>query len=802
MQGVLNDPTSTFKTRAAKLQAIQKEGQAWLKDYPTHQNSPEGQAVRYELAQAYVMEVQTLKDPKSPTANKLLTQAQKLLAELADSDSDYSEKANQLNLDLSFMRMGEKTPVAQLKDFEECLLKAHYEMSQMRQVGAKLEKVAGGELDKLKKQRKQHLHDVIAALKRGLVLADAKTSATKLVEARYFLATAYFTGGDLYRAAVACEALARIQPPTKRSALAGGYALEAYAGLAKDAEDSTRERLRDLAAYILSPESQKFWQTDPVTPIAMYHLGMSYREEDKAKEAIEALEKLPRDFGGFIYAQGQLVFTALEAREKAKSPEEKKYFHDKMREALQRFPPLPADVDASTAIMYFYAQLEQGKQLYAEGVADLQKKDLQDATRKFTEMSKFNDQLQQQFSKFADKMPEDTAQKLSFTLGVLNKYARLGLADVDYRNSNYDKVLGPALAGAVIDEVKKIGGKGDGPIRMKDYQITGEVLGLALRASVQKGKIDDAKNILKLMQRLTGEDGLLADPTATLRALVQELQIQVKELRKAGDSVRLKDTVKNFSAFVDELAKRPDKKGLEAKDYFFLANCYDSLGQHEKAYKLYGQIAPPKALEKKKADKLTEEEEKEVQTYWYVQVKYAEQLRLSAEQLRPDKEGNDEAAKKEKDDRLKEARKVIDNLMAHEQARQVLLAEKEQNHLYEAMELWGTATTKWQAFFNNPNLKAQVADDPRLKEMYFEAYYHLTYCLYKYSQSAKVVTTKSEPVFLKRAANNIVRLEATVHPVTQAPPGEGWEIVGHRFRELLAAEPKLKTEYENLKKAP
>jgi hypothetical protein len=63
------------------------------------------------------------------------------------------------------------------------------------------------------------------------------------------------------------------------------------------------------------------------------------------------------------------------------------------------------------------------------------------------------------------------------------------------------------------------------------------------------------------------------------------------------------------------------------------------------------------------------------------------------------------------------------------------------------------------------------------------------------------VNTKSETVFLKKAANNVVRLESTAHPVTKMPPGEGWELVGHRFRELLQAEPKLKSEYDLLKKS-
>ena len=46
-----------------------------------------------------------------------------------------------------------------------------------------------------------------------------------------------------------------------------------------------------------------------------------------------------------------------------------------------------------------------------------------------------------------------------------------------------------------VDEVKAKA-SGDGPIRMKDFQLTSEVMGLALRASVQLGKIEDAKTMI------------------------------------------------------------------------------------------------------------------------------------------------------------------------------------------------------------------------------------------------------------------------------------------------------------------
>ena len=61
-------------------------------------------------------------------------------------------------------------------------------------------------------------------------------------------------------------------------------------------------------------------------------------------------------------------------------------------------------------------------------------------------------------------------------------------------------------------------------------------------------------------------------------------------------SSKLKTTVQNFSAFVDELAKNPGKKKMEPSDYFFLGRCYDSLEQYQKAADMYKMVPEPAGL--------------------------------------------------------------------------------------------------------------------------------------------------------------------------------------------------------------
>ena len=332
------------------------------------------------------------------------------------------------------------------------------------------------------------------------MLADAKTSPQNLEEAGYLLAIGYLEAGDFYRAAVAGEALAREHagrgtPPTKRAAQAAGYAIEAYANvLQHDNADTNRQRLQDLTAYVLSPEMQKNWAGEPVTSVARYQLAMLYNKDNAYREAIDQLDKLPPDFSGYIYAQGQLVFIALEAREKAKTEEEKKALAEVARKAILRTPALPQDADVNSAAMYFFAGLELPKFYYADAAEAMDQNELPRAELFYNEMTKNIAGLKAKLEKTPVKLSPETRAKLDFSIGVLTKYARLGLAGLDYRKGNYDRVL--TTTADVVAVVEQQKGVGIAPIRLKDYQVTGDILGLALRANVQKGNVAKAKKIV------------------------------------------------------------------------------------------------------------------------------------------------------------------------------------------------------------------------------------------------------------------------------------------------------------------
>jgi hypothetical protein len=785
LQGILKDPTDK-RSEIKKLAATKDEALRWLAAYPSHANAPEGQGVRWELANCYIKEalIAGKNDLNSPKAASIVAKAQKVLASLAEGDSDYAEQANQLNLTLNVSRIA-KVPVAGLKGFDDIYLKGHYEWNQVKKVVAKLAApdLKDDEKKKLVKERHDGLESVVKAFTLALRKADEKTPISKKDDARFFRVMAFLELGDLHRAAVAGEALARQQPPRKRSAAAAGYALEAYASiLARDSNDDNRERLLNLATFILKDQG-KYWAHEPVTPVSRYKLAMAYQRDANFKDAVEQLELLNESFPGFTYSQGQLVFFALEARNKAKDEKEKKYFQDKALAALKRIPTLPATADPSTTAMFFFAQMEYPKWLFSEAAADLAKNDLVKASAKYKEMAGASQQLQGQFAKIQGKISAENKDKVTFTLGVLEKYSRLGQAEIEYRKGTYDLVLSAPLTGAVVAEVQKLGAKA-GPIPMREYKVVGDILGLALRASVQKGKIAEAKTVLGLIQRLTSDGGEFADRTGVLQTLVQDVEVQVRALKKAGDAAKLKTFVGNFSGLVDELAK--GSKGNDSTTFFFLARLYDILEQHQKAADLYAKIPPPEALKTPKGQPFNKDEEKnsqaekEVQTYWYSRVQYARQLR--------------QIGGEKKKEHLELANKVLNELLQHPHGRGQQLADKEKIFILQEKEIYGGAATQWEKFMKNPALAKQMANgDQNAKETYFDAYYQMTYCIYKYSRSDSAKTRKLDKAFLRRAADYIVKLEMATNP-------EGWELLRPRFVELMESELPLRDMVDELKK--
>src|SRR5205807_3727052 len=145
-----------------------------------------------------------------------------------------------------------------------------------------------------------------------------------------------------------------------------------------------------------------------------------------------------------------------------------------------------------------------------------------------------------------------------------------------------------------------------------------------------------------------------------------------------------------------------------------------------------------------------------------------------------------------------DAKKVLEEVLGDPHSMGKFLAQKELIHIEEDAERFGNAITGWGKFLGNPQLQQAlndpgktVAEQRRMKEVYFEGYYHFVYCNFMYGK--KHLKADKKEFYIKRAADYIVKLETSGNR-------EGWEIAGPRFVELLNNETMLKEPYEVLKK--
>ena len=829
-----------------RVKLVQTEAIKWLKDFPGHHKSWEGQGVRFLLADAYLTEARFIsKDFKAPAAQGFLGQAQKIYSALAELDGEFSEESNRRNISIAVAKL-EKTDLKDIHDFDNSLLKAYFELySEVKKIDEKLadDKLKEPEQKKLEAARKQHLHMAVRALSQALNLATNSTPVAKVDEARLLLATTLYRRGDGPRAIVAGMALAEAR--TKRSPQGAGLAIRALDELLRrEPADANRQVLRRLVEYILSPASQKLWQADPVSAVARYQLAMMANEDKDFAAAIDNLELIPSDFAGFVYSQGQLTFIALAAADdKANklTDAERKQIRARARKAIQRMPgSLPLDADPTTGKMYYYAQMEEPKFLYREAAEDLRAQKFADAAGKYKHLGKFVQQHHDALKKSPVKFEDKTKKELDTMMTVLGKYAKLGLADVEYRLGNYDKVLSFGLVGSLVEAVE-LKAKTPGKIRVKDHAVAGEILGLALRTYVQKGDVDRAQAMFDILERLAGEDdgALQGDNTNMMFALVNDIEQHVKDLENKNDAEKLKSAIYNYSKFIDGIGAALLKKSSRPQDFIFLANAYVTLKQPARAGELYAKVPTPKQIKdvddelerRAKAKKpgysddeiarlktkLVEEEYakrpelkkpvyvatpgmsedelaelktklaefkntvagevgKERQDYWYLQIQYGKALR----------EGKD----------YKKAFVVLKRLINHPLGEYHILAAMEENRVYEDNNTFGLATKGWKALLDR--LRDKAAVDETFKKLYFDNYYENARCWYRYSQSAKVQTDKDkykkEEAALNYVAGAILKLELT-------KSRDGWEAVGERFVKLMDAEPKLKKMYEKLKKA-
>lgn len=821
-----------------RLREVQKEGDAWLKAYPKYTRTYEGQGVLYELAYAHMAEAFMIKDEKAAGAE--FDKAIKHFDELSSMESDLAERARQLSMSIKFKRLDSK---AELKTFDEFYMKAMLERRSVIELAQKLEEPKA-DRKKLEDERKKHLKEVITSLNKALALASSRTPVQKVDDARYYLCGAYLAHGDPYRAAIVAESIGRHQPPTRRSPEGAATALATYSALQnRDPDDVVlRKRLQDLAAFVLTPENQRLWSADPVTGMARYQLAMAAKREDNAILAILHLEQMPPTANDYIYTQGQLLFIAEDARQKAgddeylvqtkdgksivgslinktkseitiregdakpqtfklaevKSAERlQDWYRNSAKSALARMPKLnPKSEESSVIAMYFYAKIEMSKFMYADAMKEVNAKEELKAIKACNDMAQYVKVLISEFDQVPmhigsdDSVPNGRVSKknheqIGFTMQVMLKYADLGIAETRFRSDakdRFDLVLKATdgVVNAVLAQAKKA--PPTEPIRMKDYRVTGDILGLALRANVQKGNVDKGKAILDVLKRLAGTEKDQVASGNVVAMLLNDIAGQIRRMKSENDPA-LKDTKGHYTAFLDEISKEYAAKGFDNTAAIMIAHAYSSLEMPQKAADIFSKVKPGVDVEKKIEKKKNENDaelkarqtwEEENNRYWGVQIEYVRALRACKDEESTDK-----------------AMKIAETVIKHPNASYKVQAMMEKNLMLEDQQKYREAYVLWQAFMKTPGLANNLSNKD-VQKVYFTGYFYAARTLYKTATLDPAI--KDRPKLVTAAATMIVKLE-------YAKTKEGWLIAEPLFKEYFLDKEadQLKKEYDRLK---
>src|SRR5262249_25445406 len=137
----------------------------WLKRYAPYLNTPEGQGVLWRLAEIYYQQANEAKDAKIKPG--LYSQAKELYRRLEQMDGDYSDRARDRKIRITFI--GEGGPVgdvAKFTTFEDCYVRAQYEAFKLDEDPKEIK-----DAKELEKKRKERFRTIVASLSRGLQLA-------------------------------------------------------------------------------------------------------------------------------------------------------------------------------------------------------------------------------------------------------------------------------------------------------------------------------------------------------------------------------------------------------------------------------------------------------------------------------------------------------------------------------------------------------------------------------------------------------------------------------------------------------
>jgi tetratricopeptide (TPR) repeat protein len=502
----------------------------------------------------------------------------------------------------------------------------------------------------------------------------------------------------------------------------------------------------------LAEMMEQRWPSEQPGDVARHFRGLLLITQKKREEAIDALAKVSPAYSSLIYVKFSLAGAAFQvsqdraAQAKAEPDKAKKeqFTKDAARydslavEALKATPPLPPGADSRTTVIWLQGKIELGNAY--------------NRAKQYDDIDRLVDPLLADIKKGGLKVdkPErlEEARASLVQLKLLGKY---GAANAEFAAGHFAKVkeIADPLVTAIL--------KGEYPELKKNPALRWGLMNLALRVSVQEGNTARAREIIEALQKFAKDEGDEGGGKAILMQLAVTIKEQVREVRKKKNDELLKKTVENFGTLLDAVAK--GEKAPAPEFLRLMAEAYAALGKHDKAVELARQVTEPKGDDAK--------DDKKVGNWRFCRILVVKELRL--------------------DGKVDEAKAELAKIKETPWGKEHPEAVKEGFHLDAAGGAPGRAYTGWEKLVDQLAKKIQM---PGVKDQYFECYFYMTECLYKYAQSPNGAKNRDRDV--KRAAGFIVNLEKNW-------PDLGGEESKARFDDLLERESPLKEQYDKLK---
>ncbi len=540
---------ATLDARVQGGPQFRQSAEAWLKSYGTAHNSPEGLRIRYELGLALGAEIQELQKQKKPVEKPMVDRALELFEGLETTRSLYAPLAEQNKFGVLLVsdRVNTKK-LADLNTFPELYIYSQLEASKAGSALDEAKDKPEPEKKKLEDQAKEHMQNMVTALRRAVTMIPENVNEQHLDTAYRFLYQGYAQIGDFHRAAVMADHWSRVAPKVEWRRDAALFALRIYRRLVTDPEDIGRVvRLGDLIVTQW-PESAEANDTRDL--LARVRMQDCLRLRDAA--------------------QGLQGDEAAKVRAEASA---------KLREAAKFWEEVTAKHPSYAACSYLAGT--HYWMLYGEYIQEFRKANTDPNAKpdkNKPELQKAITLLDRSVKAFAEARQKDPTKPL-------DNYHAQGILLLSELH-NY--MGGPDAAKKTLDQLQPLLAARKGNQLPEDFppQSVSRALRLALSLYLQQNNLNAALDVMKSL----GEQGSDATLTQTLTSVGLTLQRQMADLAKQGPAAaaELEKTRKNYENLLGQMEAQ---RGTLTPDMIiWLADGYASLNNFGKAIPIYESV--------------------------------------------------------------------------------------------------------------------------------------------------------------------------------------------------------------------